>query len=144
MKSPLEDNPKVLEKIGKFIVLFNLIDSGLSIEFIYIISQIDPKVRPILDFLCSQQISIKLQILKNFTGDDICSEIDNINEFRNHISHGTYGKNSLSGSLSNTKRNRKGKYTNIPLDEKILDKYIEREREVLNKFHQLRLKRMKK
>lgn len=144
MKSPLEDNPKVLEKIGLFIVLFNLIDSDLSIEFIYIISQIDPRVRPILDFLCSQQISIKLQILKNFTGDDLCSEINEINEFRNCISHGTYGKNSSSGSLSNIKRNRKGKYSSMLLDEIILDKYIEREREVLNKFYQLRLKRMGK
>ena len=143
MKSPLEENPKVLEKIGLFIVLFNLIDSSLSIEFVYIIKQSDQKVRPILDFLSSQQISFKLKILENFTGNNICSEIREINEFRNHISHGTYGKNSL-GSISNTKRNRKGRYINLTLDEKILDKYIKREREVLNKFHRLRLKRMGK
>lgn len=144
MKSPLEDHPEVLEKIGLFIVLFNLIDSSLSTEFVYIISQVDPKVRLILDFLYSQQISTKLRILKNFTGNDICLEIDEINDFRNHISHGTYGKNLSSGSISNSKRTRKGKYTNIPLDKKILDKYIERERKVLNQFYQIRLKRMGK
>ncbi len=144
MKSPLEDNRKILEKIGQFVVLFNLIDTNLSIEFVYIISQVDLKLRSILDFLYSQQISIKLQILKDFTGNDLCKEINEINNFRNHISHGTYGKNLSSGLLSNTKRTRKGKYTNILLNEEILNKYIEREREVLNKFHQLHLKRMGK
>ena len=143
MKSPLEDNPKVLEKIGLFIVLFNLIDTDLSIEFVHIINQLDQKLRPILDFLSSQSISIKIQILENFTGSGICSEIKEINDFRNHIGHGTYGKNSL-GSISNTKRSRGGKYATLPLNEKILDEYIEREREILNKFYQLRLKRMGK
>ena len=144
MKSPLEDNLKVLEKIGLFIVLFNLIDNNLSIEFVYIINQNNPKTKEVLNFLCSQQISKKLEILKDFTGGTFCSEINTINKFRNHISHGLYGKNSSSGFISNTKRNKNGKYVSVHLDEKILDKYIERERKVLNQFNQIRLKRMGK
>ena len=126
MKSPLEENTKLLEKIGLFIVLFNSIDSSLGVEFFYIINQTKPKLRPILDFLCSQSISIKTDILKEFTGNDICWEIEGINIFRNYISHGVYGKNAGSGEISNSKKNRKGKYNSIPLNEEILDKYIER------------------
>jgi len=142
MKSPLEENPKILEKIGLFTVLFNLIDSNLSMEFYYILNQNNIKTKLVLDFLYSQQVSIKLQILQNFTGENFCSEIKEINDFRNCISHGIYGRTSL-GVISNTKRNRDGKYISKSITEEILDEYIQKEREILNTFHKLRLERMK-
>lgn len=144
MKSPLEETPKVLEKIGLFIVLFNLIDSNLTTEFVYLINQTNPQTRPILDFLNSQQISLKYKILEKFTGEKLCKEIEALNNFRNYLSHGSYGVNMATKKISTTKLNRAGKYENKTIDEKILDEYILRIREVLGEFHKLHLKRMGK
>jgi hypothetical protein len=149
MVSPLEEDQKILEKIGLFTVLFNLIEDNLSMEFVYIINQTNQEFKLILDFLYSQQIFTKLNILKNFTGNDICSKIIKINDFRNHLSHGVYGKNSSgfisnSNFISNSKRTKEGGYKDLLLDEKILDDFIKRERDILNEFHKLRLKRMGK
>ena len=39
MVSPLEKHPEILEKIGLFVVLFNLIDGRLNLEFYYLLDQ---------------------------------------------------------------------------------------------------------
>lgn len=143
MKSPLEENPEILQKVGLFIALFNLIEDRLNYEFYFLFNQSDKNTRPSLDFLTSQIISSKVKLLKNFTGKDLCEEIEQINNFRNHISHGLYGKD-FKGYISNTKRGKKGNYTTIALDEKVLDEYIARERAVLKKFHNSILKRIGK
>lgn len=143
MTSPLEENPIILQKIGLFIVLFNNIESSVNTEFFFLVNQSDKNTKPLLDFLVSQIISIKLKLLINFTGNSLCEEIEKLNDFRNHIGHGLYGKD-LKGLISNAKRNRSGNYSTIPLSEEILDRYIERERKVLEKFHKLILKRIGK
>ncbi len=143
MKSPVEDNQKILEKIGLFTVLFNSLDSTLSMEFFYIVNQSEPNMQPVLDFLRAQTVSTRCEILKNFTGEKLCDEIKEINNFRNFLSHGMYGVNSVTKQVSSIKlKGRTGKYDVQVLDEKLLDKYIGRIREVLNSFHQLRITRL--
>lgn len=139
MKSPLEDKPEILQEIGRFIVLFNLIDNELSLRFYYVINQTNEKHKPILDFLSSQFFSQKLEVVKNILGNDLYKEIYDLNEFRNHLGHGMYGMNSV-GEVSSTKRNKSGKYSTKPISKEILEKEILKEREVLKKFYEMRLK----
>ncbi|MDB4983973.1 MAG: hypothetical protein JWM20_152 [Patescibacteria group bacterium] len=151
MYSPLEQKPKVLELIGLFIVLFNGIDSRLGTEFYWILDQTDRKKRPILDFLETQQTSSKIEILKEILGPDLYKELGELNKFRNQLCHGMYGVNLATGEISNTKRLKKpAKKSKTPyfkiesINEKILEKYIERERSVLQEFYKLALSRLPK
>jgi hypothetical protein len=149
MKSPLEEKPEILKLIGLFLVLFNNIDNCLGSEFHLIINQTDSKKRPILDFLITQQTSQKIEILKEVLGINLTKELKELNNFRNQICHGMYGMNSI-GEISNIKRLKKRKeksktpYFEIEsISEEKLEKYIERERVILQKFHELSLSRLK-
>ena len=144
--SPLEGNPKILEKIGLFIVLFNLIDTRLSTEFHFVINQNDDKKRPILNFLISQEFQNKLDILKLILGDVLYQKINQTDKFRNFIAHSAYGvrEGSLEEvHLSKIKRGT-GKYHSIPITETSLDEKIKEEREILESLHQLILDRLPK
>ncbi len=141
-RSPLEDSPELLQEIGRFIVLFNLIDHELLLQFYYVISQINDTYRPILDFLCSQQFLKKIDILKNMLGEELYKELFEINEFRNYMGHGIYGMNS-SGEVSNTKRSRNGKYDIKTLTKEIVIEEINKEKKILNKFYQMRISKLK-
>lgn len=145
MKSPLENKPKILEKIGLFIVLFNLIDTRLGIEFYYLVNQSDTKKRPVLDFLIAQDFAKRLDMLKLILGDDLYHKIKRINEFRTFIVHGFYEMDS-SEKISITKIKRgAGKYHSVDdLSEDVLDKHIQNERGIFVSFHELTLKRMPK
>lgn len=148
MVSPLENEPEILRLIGLFIVIFNNIESRLGLEFYYIINQTDIQKRPILDFLETQQTLKKIELLENILDTQLVNELKQINNFRNQLCHGMYGVNMSSGEISNTKRLKKPKkksktpYFKIErITEKILNDYINRERSVLQKFHELILSR---
>ena len=139
MRSPLEEHPKILEKIGLFIVLFNIIDTLLNVRFYFIIIQTDKKNQPIMNNLISQDFSRKLDALENVLGEEIHSIIKDINEFRNFIAHGSYGMNELKGmSITKVKRYT-GKYQSVTLSEKIMDEHIENERKTVNEIYKLNL-----
>lgn len=143
MFSPLEERPKILEKIGLFIVLFNIIDFRLGYEFYSIIDQSDKKKRAILTFLETRDFSAKLSMLEQILGKDLYSKIKGINEVRNTLTHGMYGENKSSGDISATKRTKQtGEYVSIEkLTEKKLNSYIKEEREILASLHELIIKR---
>lgn len=151
MNSPLEKQPKLLEKIGLFIVLFNLIDNRLNFEFYFLLNQKDLHERPLIDFLSSQRFSQKLDLLKISIGDILYKEIKEINDFRNFIAHGTYGEEVVftesgatvpSGKVSVTKLGSKAKYQSCDLNEQIISEYIEKERQVLKSMHELIVSRL--
>lgn len=145
MKSPLEDQPKVLQKIGLFIVLFNLIDGRLGTEFYYVINQQDGKKRLILSFLETLDVIVKVNMLRPILGEKIYKKIAKLNEFRVFIAHGSYGVQRGSQEVSMSKMKRPtGKYHHKALSELILDEQIEAEREVLSLLHELVLKRIPK
>jgi hypothetical protein len=140
--SELEKKPKILALIGLFVTLFNGIDQNLETEFFFIINQQTDTTRPVLDFLCAQSVYQKIEILEGVLGGDMTAELKDLNTFRNQICHGVLGMNSLE-EVSSTKRSKKGiKIESI--SEEILGKYIQRERDILKKFHELRLGRINK
>lgn len=142
MISPLESNPKMLEKIGLFVVLFSGIEFRLSLEFYWVINQRNTQLASVLDFLSSQDFSKKLDMLKLILGDVLYKKIFKINEFRNFIAHGMFGVNSLE-TVSITKQIRNTrKYKSVELNKTTLDKYIGEEREILSLLHALVLERI--
>jgi hypothetical protein len=142
MKSPLEDYPKILEKIGLFIVLFNGIDSFLDTQFYSIVSQTDPRTKPIIDNLISQNFFKKLEVLENVLGEELHEKIKDLNDFRNFIAHGMYGVNGLEQISISKQKRYSGKYENISLSEEIIEKHIEEERSAMNGLYKLNLERM--
>ena len=137
MRSPLEDYPNILGRIGLFIVLFNGIDAMLNNELYFITNQEGGKKKPILDNLLSQDFSKRLDMLRIILGDTLYFKIKNINEFRNFITHGTYGLNSIKGiSISKMKRYT-GKYHSKSLNEEIINKHIDNEREAMDSLYEI-------
>jgi len=137
MRSTLEDYPKLLEKVGLFIVLFNAIDSMLNTEFYFKIDQTNDKTRPILDNLISQDFSKKLDMLEIILGNDLYLKIKDLNDFRNFIAHGMYGVNELKGISISKRKRYSGKYENISLNEEIINKHVDSEREVMDSIYKL-------
>lgn len=134
MKSQLEDKPEVLNLIGLFIVLFNLIDARLSIELELFIGNKNGR-------LSSLSTSHKLKLLKEERNLDLYKRVDELNEFRNQICHGIYSVND-SGGIQNTKRNKYG-LVRKEINKKIMELYIIRERAILRHFHTRLLRKLK-
>lgn len=134
--SPLENKPEVLERIGLFVVLFGLIDLRLGLEFYFIVSQQNAEHAPVLDFLSSQDFSMKVKTLKSILGGTLYKELIEINKFRNFVVHGQFGMNSLDEiSLTKQKRNTR-EYDSMKIDIKTLNNYIKREKQVLQSLHE--------
>jgi hypothetical protein len=148
MVSPLEKHPEILEKIGLFVVLFNLIDGRLNNEFYYLLDQRKKRQKTLIDFLSSQRFSQKLDLLQDSIGDALYKEVKEINEFRNFIAHGTYGEEVLitkarplvpSGRISVTKLGQGGKkYHSRDLSVTLIGEYIEKERKILKAMYELK------
>lgn len=141
MKSPLEDKPEILEAIGKFTVLHNGIDESLNTQFYFIVDQQDGKKRPVLDYLCSRDFAVKVDLLKNILGEKLVKELYKINDFRVVLSHGIYGMSS-DGSITTSKRQKSGTFTNTDLNLDQINKFIERQRAIIQELHGLVLARM--
>lgn len=146
--SELEKSPKILALIGLFVTLFNSIDQNLETEFLYVISPQAEKTKPILNFLCEQSTYQKIEILEKILGSEMAVELKDLNTFRNQLCHGVFGMNSL-GEISSLKTNKgvsrkKSPFKIEAISEEILRNYIQRERDILKKFHELRLERINK
>ncbi len=141
MRSPLEDNPKILEKTGLFIVLFSQIETMLGLQFYFMIDQQNDNQRNVLDYLSTQDVSKKIDLLKPILGDDQYEKVKTLNIFRNFIAHGLFGIDS-AGNISVTKQKRNTrKYDSMKLDHATLDMYIKEERDVMVSIHGLVLKK---
>lgn len=140
MKSPLEERPEVLEKIGLFIVLFNTIDLYLSKEFNFLIRR-SAETQQALNFLETQDFLKKITLLKVVLGEALFKKILKVNDFRIFIAHGMYGMDS-SGEITLIKQKRdSSEYEDRLLMSEIITN-IEKEREILKLLHALVLKRL--
>jgi hypothetical protein len=137
MNSPLEKNPKLLEKIGLYIVLFNLIDVLLGIQFYYIIDQTKNNNKKVINYLQTLDYNKKVDILSPNFSKKLSTGLKDINNFRVKLAHSVYGSSDDSSIFSIIKINKgSARHEIMNIDETILEKEIQKLRGILKDIQQ--------